>query len=158
MSTKKAIIKFFLHLPFGILLGMLCCLFFVGTSPFYWQLGLLIGVVITTYFILVNVNDYNSFDAISSEDYLESHHQYKFNYDPDIWDEFNALIEKQFTSYKVYRNRADEIVVKVENSIVKMEHRNDELILSVERGSFDFIPDRASNYQMLNRIVHALKK
>lgn len=158
MSAKKAIKKFFFHLPIGIILGMICCLFFVGTSPFYWQIGLLIGVIITTYFILVNVNDYNSIDDISSEDYLESNHLYKFQYDLQVWNEFNALIEKQFTKYKVYKNNPEEIIVKVENSIVKMKHHNDELILSVERSSFLFIPDRASNYQMLRRIVSALEK
>lgn len=158
MSTKKTIIKFFLYLPFGIMLGMLGILFLEGTSPFYWQIGLLIGVVITTYFIIINVNEYNSFDDISSEDYLESRHVYKFRYDPVIWDEFNTLLEKQFTNHKIYKNRPSEVVVKVENSIVKMKHHNDELMLSVERNSFDFIPDRANNYQMLRRIVSALKE
>lgn len=137
---------------------MLCCLFLVGISPFYWHLGVLIGVVITTYFILVNVNDYNAIDDIAIEDFLESNHRHIFQYSPEVWDEFNALIEKQFTRYKVYDYRSDEITVKVENSIVKMKHDKDELILSVERSSFDFIPDRAYNYQMLKRIVSALEK
>lgn len=157
MKTKKSIKKFIFILPFGILLGLIILLTLVKPFTIYWPFGILIGLIITTYSILVNINDYNAIDNLPLRDFLESKHQYTFKYDPYIWSEFDSLIEKQFTDYKVYKNTPEEIVVKVENSTIRMKQNNDELLLTVERNAFDFIPDRGRNYRMLMRIIKALK-
>lgn len=157
-KTAKILKKSLFLLPTGILFGMAIILWIQGIDPFYWQIGILIGVGLTIYYMILNINDYNSIDEISMDDYLESNHTYKTSYDEQIWGRFKILIEQQFTNYKVYNNQPNEIIVKVEYSILKMTRNQTDLFLTIERKSFDFMPDRGHNYLLLKKIIKIINQ
>lgn len=155
-SKKVKIIKKFVRLlPFGLTLVLIVTLT-SGIDPFHWELGLAYGFLITLCVVLLNPKAYNGIEELPLKDYLESHHTHRLPYEMDVWEKFQTLTELQFASYDVYTHNPNEIIVKVQSTILKMKHENDELIISVERSSFDFYPDHGRNYLMLQRVLRGL--
>jgi len=160
MSPKasKIILKFLFHLPFGCAGGMLIIVVLAGISPFYWQIGLLIGFVISTYNILVNINDYYAIESIQAEDFLESRHQATLPKNDQLIEQFKNLMEKQFIQLDIQHPNQDEIVVKVDSSIIKLKKNMDNYTLSIERSLINFLPDRAKNYKRFLIILRHLEE
>ena len=154
--TLKICKKFALHLPFGIVAGVLIILIIWGIDPFYWQMGVLLGFAISLFVIMLNINEYNSIEHIALKDYLESKHRIKFPDNEVIWNNFSELIEKQFIKHDIITDNPNEIIVLVSNSIIKMKRINEEIELSIGRKAFRFLPDKGQNYLMFQRIVRAL--
>ena len=158
MSSKnfKILKKFVIHLPFGIGAGLLLVLVFSGVDPFYWRMGILLGFVYSTYFILLNINSYASFGTMSIEDYLECNHTLILDKNTKVIATFDQLLERQFVQLDVLKPSIEERIVKIGNTKVRLQCNDEFCILSVERNAIDFLPDRASNYRLLLRIYKAL--
>jgi len=159
MNSKfsKIVTKFIFHLPFAICGGLILVWFIWKFDPFYWQIGLFVGVIYSLYYILVNINDYNAFEDLEPKDYLESRHRTTLPNDINTWEKFNDLLEKQFEEYTVDKDKLDEVTVKVQNSIVKMKREKEGIELLVKREHLSFLPDRGKNFKMFRRIISALE-
>jgi hypothetical protein len=156
--ASKIILKFLFHLPFGCAGGMLIIVVLAGISPFYWQIGLLIGFVLTTFNILLNLNDYYAIESIQAEDFLESRHQATLPKNDQLIEQFKNLMEKQFIQLDMQHPNQDEIVVKVDSSIIKLKKNKEDYTLSIEHSFINFLPDRAKNYKRFQMILRHLEE
>ena len=155
---SKIIQKFLFHFLFGFIGGLGIIVILAGINPFYWQLGLLIGFAISTYNILININDYYAIKSIQAADFLESRHQATLPKNDQLIEQFKNLMEKQFIELDLQHPNPDEIVVKVDSSIIKLKKNKEDYTLSIERSFIDFLPDRARNYKRFQIILRHLEE
>lgn len=153
-KSLKVIKKFFIYFPFALAAGMIFILLW-GINPFHWQIGILAGVITCSYFILVNFNDYNSIDDMTLVDFLESKHRIDLQNHHSTLKSMEFLFESQFVYYKILKYNLDELIVKVDNSSIRVKLKNDKIELTIERNFFDFLPDRGRNCKILKKIVKA---
>lgn len=156
-KTSKIIRKFLFYLPFGCAGGMLIIIALAGIEPLYWQIGLLIGFVLSVYSILLNINEYNGITSMKAEDFLESSHQIMLPKNHETVEQFKILMEKQFIQLDMHQPNPEEIVVKFDYSIIKLKQFDAHMTLSIKRSFLDFLPDRAKNYKRFEIILRHLE-
>ena len=155
---QKIIVKSLLLSPLGMLL------LFAFTSMNFqnnWLLIILGGIVFGAGTVFFQMFDYDKFDDISDEDYLESKHTLILPNTPEVLAPIDEQTKGAFADVILTDHEQDagtrvyEIEQSIANSFLTIEFKETELKLIIKKKRIlSFLPDKAANY----RIIHRLKR
>lgn len=148
-KSHKIFRQYVIHSPFGISGGNLTRFVLFGVQPLYWQVGSVLVLLIGLYFILVNINDYNSSENIDVKYFSAPRHSIGFDYHPIFAEKFTHLFAEQFVSYEVFKPCNQSITAKIENSTIQLNQVKVKIELVVEKSYFTFFTDRERNKTLL---------
>jgi hypothetical protein len=128
---------------------------------------ILIPFILSGITIYVNVIDYNKFNELSTEDYLESKHKASVNYTDEVWNickRFDKHLPNSKTEaikytkgtiqYKIQFN----ILIGQLNSILEFEHINDKININIKKQYISVLPDRGVNLRIIKQTEKKLNR
>lgn len=157
-KNRKSLLKWLTILPFAILLGYGIASYLQMENKFFWVGGFVMGVVISVFWILYQINEYEAIDKISNKDFLETSHQKEWSYDEKYWTRFRVLLKAQMIDIEIFDNAPTQILARFDQVEILLKKKQENIQLSVKNMGFNYSPDNGANYRILTRIVQALEE
>lgn len=111
--------------------------------------------------IFWNLFDYEKYDNISYVDFLESTHSLSILNNDENWNAIHQYLKDQLL-IRVEENSKNLLKVSMKNkltdSILTAKRSPNEIAIKIERKSFKFLPDNASNYRIMVKIAKQLSE
>lgn len=152
-KTKKFLIKMIYAFPVGFLFWMVSHGF--KTSDI--GIAIIVGFVLAFLFVFWNLFEYEKYDDILYVDFLESHHTTSIKNTEENWNNLKTRLNLQITKIKKTIESEDCISYQIDqkgsDSLLRIEKKNDRIVILIKRKYFNFIPDMAENYRILNKLV-----
>lgn len=154
-KVTKALLKFVLFFPFGFALSFLITSFEVDAifSHLLW------GGVGSFLLLFYNWFEYSKFDEMKVEDFLESKHTHELEDDSQIWQKIQEVFQQQLNGKVTSESDQELQVVLITNfnkSIVTAIKKEKWIQLSIKRKGLWFLPDRADNYVILQKLLRLI--
>ncbi|EMQ93879.1 glycine cleavage system aminomethyltransferase T [Xanthomarina gelatinilytica] len=152
-KTKKFLIKSIYLLPLGFFLWMLPNRF--NTSDI--GISIVAGLIIALLIVFWNLFEYEKFNEILYNDFLESQHSVSIKNTEENWNDLKNKLNLQIAKIKKIRESENHIEYqidqKITDSILRIEKKNDNIIVTIKRKHLNFIPDMAENYGILKKLI-----
>lgn len=152
-KTKKFVLKSSYWGLFGFIFWMAVYEFNIdnlGVSIFW---GIVVGLLITFW----NFFEYEKFNKISEQDFLESQHVIFIDNNMDNWTRLNDRLQLQIAKIKIVKITENLIECQIEqritDSILKIEKHNNSIKLTIRKKYIGFLPDMAENYKVLGKLM-----
>ncbi len=101
--------------------------------------------------------DYEKYNEISYEDFLESKHSLRLKNSDENWLQFEEMIKNPLLNLKVIEKTEDTLKVQIErkfiDSILTVNRAPDAIIVNIEKKFYSSLPDRAENYRTLQKLA-----
>ena len=157
-KTTKFIFKMLIFFPIGSAIWILVN----GFENFHWFFSTLIGFLFAFGIVFWNLFDYEKFNGIELNDFLESSHNLSIENSNENWNRIIDLTEQSIMKLKTLEKSKTilkiEIPRKIFDSIFIAERSKNEITLKIEKkGILKFLPDNAENYRTLQKIGKELK-
>jgi len=163
MKIKKILLKTIFFLPFYILVVLL---YNVIIYDFVFGFNIVItALVLSLITVYINVFDYDKFNGISPQDYLESKHKTEVEYSEEKWHDCKRLdsnfphlkmeakdYSRESLQYKIHFN----ILIGQLNSILEFQRLNGKIIISIEKQLIPVLPDRGVNLKIIRKVEKEL--
>jgi len=157
-KTTKFLLKMLMFFPFCLAFGILSTQFNFDDWIFFVVVGF-VGAFGVTFWHLF---DYEKFNEISYEDFLESKHTLELEYSKENWDQFYEMIKNPLLDLEIIESTENKLKVQFErkfsDSILTINKTPDAIIISIEKKFFSFLPDRAENYRTIQKFAKSSKK
>jgi hypothetical protein len=146
--------------------GILIALVFSGFQDIDWPWTLAGGLFISLAWIFWNVFEYDKYDSIRKEDYLESKHVVRLPKSEDVLDMILEQTKGAFADVILTDKMDDQgyWLFDVERSrwrepaFMKVDFSGQEIVVSLKPKYLPFMPDLATNYRIVNRLKRAAEK
>ncbi|KJJ37294.1 hypothetical protein [Aequorivita vladivostokensis] len=152
-KTKKFLIKSIYLLPLGFFLWMLPNGF--NTSDI--GISIVAGLIIALLIVFWNLFEYEKFNEILYNDFLESQHSVSIKNTEENWNDLKNKLNLQIAKIKKIRESENHIEYqidqKITDSILRIEKKNDNILVNIKRKHLNFIPDMAENYGILKKLI-----
>lgn len=157
-KTTKFLLKMLMFFPFCLAFGILSRQFNFDDWIFFLIVGFMGAFGITFWQLF----DYEKFNEIAYEDFLESKHSLKLENTKENWDQFYEMIKNPLLDLEIIENTENKLKVQFErkfsDSILTMNKTPDAIIVSIEKKFFSFLPDRAENYRTIQKFAKSAQK
>lgn len=151
-KTTKFLLKILRILPIVLIPFLLIN----GIETYGWIISILLSSMVSFGLIFWNLFDYEKFDTISLEDFLESTHIVRFNSNDENWNAINEILKSQFVNIGTKKFQECFIEIEIEqkltNSVLTVERTTKEILLKIEQKKYSFLPDNAKNYRIITNI------
>lgn len=148
----KIIVKTLVLLPIGLSFWVLIN----GFDLKNWIIPLIAGSVISFGIVFWNIFDYEKYEDMELEDFLESKHRLRVKNCKENWERIEEMIKKSFVRLKVLTQTKDTIKAQVSGklipSILTVSKTEKGIIIGIEKKYLKSIPDKAGNYRILRLI------
>lgn len=153
-KSRKFLLKTVYFFPFGFLIWMM---------PNGFQMSLLgisfiAGIAIALFFVFWNLFEYEKFDEIHVDDFLESQHTVLIDCNDANWNRVKKIhnfqdtkVERISTSESFIEYQIDQRII---DSVLQVEKVNDKIKMTIKRKYFGHLLDMAGNYRTLKKIVN----
>lgn len=152
-KTRKFLIKSIYLFPVGFVLWMLPS----GFKTTDISISIFAGIIIALLIVFWNLFEYEKFNEIVYNDFLESQHSALIENTEENWnnlkDKLNLQISKTKKIYETDTQIEYQIDQKIADSILKIEKKNDKIEVNIRRKHLNFIPDMAENYKILRKLI-----
>lgn len=163
MNIKKIILKSIYFTPLYFLLIII--LDFVFKKNLSLGAIILMSIIISVFTIVSNVFDYNYYNDIVSNDYLESNHSTEIEYSVEKWESLRQLDKIDSKITKRIKESETEIeylivfnIIKGQlNSKLNFKIEGNKILIEIKKVPISFLPDKANNYKILRRLIYNLK-
>ncbi|TDS17042.1 hypothetical protein DFQ03_1532 [Maribacter caenipelagi] len=123
----------------------------------FWVFEIIISFMTSFGIVFWQLFDYEKYNEISYEDFLESKHSLSLENSEENWDQFNEMIKNPLLELEIIE-RTDEmlkvlIARKFIDSILTVRKTKDAIIVNIEKKFFSFLPDRAENYRTIQKLA-----
>ena len=157
-KTTKFIFKTLILFPIGFGIWT----FISGIDNFYWFFPTIMGFGLAFGTIFWNLFDYEKFDGMDINDFLESRHKLMIENSDENWNRIIDLTEKSIIKLKVLEKSNSTLKIdiprKLFDSILTVEKTDNGIALKIEKkGVLKFLPDNAENYSTLRTIGKEIK-
>ena len=119
------------------------------------------GIGIASLIVCRHVFDYETFDDIKTEDFLESKHSFNIDYSEKNWNQIREVLESQFIQVVNFKESDGFIFMQIDkrffNSILIVEKIDHKINLRIKRKNFNFFPDNADNYRTIKTLMKIIK-
>jgi hypothetical protein len=152
-KTKKFLLKSIYLFPIGFLIWFLSSGFEIDDIG----ISIISGVIFSLLVIFWNLFEYEKFNGIIDNDFLESKHFKSLENNSENWNRIKSQLKMQVMDFRKIRETDSfveyEISQKLSNSILRVEKGNELILLKIKRKYLNFIPDMAKNYKIINKLV-----
>jgi len=156
-KTSKFILKTLLFFPIGFGIWSFRSSFDFNDLTFH----IVAGLVISFGIVFWQLFDYEKFNDIKYEDFLESKHKLSFENTAENWEKIEDMLKTPFANLKVIKKNESFLKVKIErrfqNSILIIQKIEEEIIVEIEKEFLTFLPDNADNYRTIKNISKGIK-
>ncbi|VXB94648.1 hypothetical protein [Maribacter litoralis] len=152
-KTIKFLLKVFMFFPvcFGVML------WFDGFDLNDWIFKIVVGFVGAFGLTFWQLFDYEKYSDIAYEDFLESKHSLRLDNSEENWSKFQEMIENPLLKLKITEKTENKLKVQIErkiiDSILTVSKTPDAIIVNIENKFFSFLPDRAENYRIIQKLA-----
>ena len=157
-KTIKFLLKVLMFFPicFGVML------WFDKFDLNDWVFQIIVGFVGAFGLTFWQLFDYEKFNNMSYEDFLESKHSLSFENSEENWLQFNEMIKNPLVELEIIEKKENVLKVQIErkfsDSILTVNRTPDAILVNIEKKFFSFLPDRAENYRILQKMVKISKQ
>lgn len=163
MKIKKIVLKSIYFTPLYFLLIVI--LDFVIENNLSLRAIILISIVISVCTVISNIFDYDYYNDIDSNDYLESNHVAEVEYSIEKWRSFKQLDKIDSKITKRIKEAETEIEYLIVfnlirgqlNSKLNFKHQGNRILIEIKKVPISFLPDKANNYKILKKLIYSLK-
>jgi hypothetical protein len=164
MKIRKIFTKTLFFFPFYLIVVLLYNVVFYQTD-FDLEL-LVIPFLLSVFTIYINVLDYDKFNDIAPEDYLESSHTSSVKFSEDAWKickNFDAHLVSHSSVATEYSKNVVEYTIKFNiligqlNSILKFKRHEDNIEIKINKQYISVLPDRGVNLKIIRQVENKLK-
>ena len=152
-KTRKFILKSIYLFPIGFMLWMLPS----GFKTTDIGISIFAGIIIALLIVFWNLFEYEKFNEIVYNDFLESQHSALIENTEENWinlkNKLNLQISKINKIYETDTQLEYQIDQKISDSLLRIERENDKIVLHIRRKHLNFIPDMAENYKILRKLI-----
>ena len=156
-KTKKFLLKSIYLMPFFILIWMLTSGFDLDKLVSSIIAGLILSILV----IFWNLFEYEKFNDIIANDFLESQHSELLENNSENWNRIKSQLKIQVGNFRKIRETENlieyEIIQKITNSILRAERKNEQILVEIKKRHLNFIPDMAENYRIINKLMKRIK-
>lgn len=115
------------------------------------------GIIIALLIVFWNLFEYEKFNEIVYNDFLESQHSALIENTEENWSNLKTKLNLQISKInKIYETDTQleyQIDQKISDSLLRIERKNDKIVLHIRRKHLNFIPDMAENYKILRKLI-----
>lgn len=164
IKIKKGFLKTIFFFPFYLLVILLYNFIFYDFE-FGYNLAVT-AIILSIITVFINVFDYDKFNGIASEDYLESKHKTRVQCSDDLWYLCKQLdshlpnlkmeaiqYNRELIQYKIHFN----ILIGQLNSILEFKKVHGHITIRIEKQFINVLPDRGVNLKIIRRVENKLK-
>jgi len=163
MNIKKIIQKSIFFTPFYF--GIVILYNLVLKKNMSIEFTILVSIVVSVITVLSNIFDYDYYNSITSNDYLESRHNMSIEYNMRKWNELSKLKKVNTHNLKLTKETESELEYSITfnllkgqlNSILTFNHFEDKILIEIKKTPITFLPDKARNYKIIRKIIYDLK-
>lgn len=163
MNIKKIIQKSIFFAPFYF--GIIIIYNLILENNLSFDFMFLISIVVSVITVLSNIFDYDYYNSMSPNDYLESMHNLSIEYDKEKWNELSKLKKINTHNLKLIKETELELKYSITfnilkgqlNSILTFNHFENKILIQIKKIPISFLPDKARNYKIIRKIVYDLK-
>jgi uncharacterized FlaG/YvyC family protein len=152
-KTRKFILKSIYLFPVGFMLWMLPS----GFKTTDITISIFAGIIIALFIVFWNLFEYEKFNEIVYNDFLESRHSALIENTEENWSNLKNKLNLQISKIKkIYETDTQieyQIDQKIADSILKIEKKDDKIVVNIRRKHLNFIPDMAENYKILRKLI-----
>jgi hypothetical protein len=156
-KTIKIISKTILLFPIGFATWFLANGFDINN----WIFGIATGLVISFGIVFWNLFDYEKYNEMNMTDFLESKHNVTLENNIENWNKIEELIKNPFAKLKVLEKTDSSIRIQIDrkilDSILTIKKTPKSILLGIESKYLSYLPDKAKNYQTLQKLVNRLQ-
>ncbi len=157
-KTTKFILKTLILFPIGF--GIWA--FIGGIDVFHWFFPTMMGFGLAFGTIFWNLFDYEKFQGMELNDFLESRHKLIVENSNENWNRIVDLTEKSLIKLKVLEKSNHTLKIEIPrkffDSILTVEKIENGISLKIEKkGILKYLPDNAQNYATIQMIETEIK-
>lgn len=119
--------------------------------------ALIAGIVLSALVIFWNLFEYEKFNDIIANDFLESQHSKLIDNNTENWGRLKSQLKMQIGNFRRIKETETlieyEINQKITNSILRAERKNEQIVVEIKRKYLNFIPDMGKNYRIINKLL-----
>ena len=119
--------------------------------------SIIAGIILSALAIFWNLFEYEKFNDIIANDFLESRHSKILDNNSENWIRLKSQLKIQVGNFRRIRETENlieyEINQKITNSILRAERKNGQILVEIKRKYLNFIPDMAENYRIINKLL-----
>jgi len=128
----------------------------------FWVFEIISSFMISFGIVFWQLFDYEKYNQISYEDFLESKHSLSLENSEENWGQFNEMVKNPLLELKIIEKTDNILKVQIGrkfiDSILTVNRTTDIIIVDIERKFFSFLPDRAENYRTIQKFAKSSKK
>ena len=153
--------KFLIKTIYMFPLGYLAWIIKNGTDIEHPYIAFVAGIGIAALIVFLHVFDYEKFDDIKTEDFLESKHSFYIDYSERNWSQIREVLKSQFIQVVNFKESDGFIFIQIDkrffNSVLIVEKIDQKINLRIKRKNFNFFPDNADNYRTIKTLIKVIK-
>jgi hypothetical protein len=123
----------------------------------FWVFEIISSFMMSFFIVFWQLFDYEKYNDISYEDFLESKHSLSLENSEENWVNFNEMIKNPLLELKIIERTDDILKVQIArkfiDSILTVNRTPDAIIVNIEKKLFSSLPDRAENYRTLQKLA-----
>lgn len=118
------------------------------------------SLILSLLMVFYNLFDYEKYDGMLNEDFLESGHSIRIENSDSHWKIIYDIVESNFSwelkerNDKLIKLRIERKVLDSELIITRVDHQ---ILIEIKKKHLPFFPDRAENYRTIKRLEKRIK-
>ena len=153
--------KFLIKTIYMFPIGYLAWIIPNGADSEHPYIPFVVGIGIAALIVFLHVFDYEKFDDMKTEDFLESKHSLHIDYSEKNWNKIRDVLKSQFIQVVNFKESDGFIFMQIDkrffNSIIIIEKIDQKINLRIKRKNFNFFPDNAENYRTIKTLIKIIK-